>query len=181
MPIAIEDIPEVKPAYELIDGQLCQKMSPKLPHGLLAFRIGAVLSTWAGDEGFIAVEGRVNVPDGEKRHSLVPDVEYISRARIRTLTQEERRGSTPFAPDIAIEVLSEGDNLRLLAIKIRAYLGAGSKLVLVVDPWLRTIDAHTSTGVRKYAEGESIEPPEFAELSLDLRTIFSILNDLDNA
>ena len=137
-------IPDAKPAYELIDGRLVQKMSPKTRHSLIQYAIAATLAAWAGEDAAIGTEWRFRIADGHKRHALVPDVACVARERLLAIPAGETREEPPFAPDIAVEILSPGDDQRLLDLKIEAYLRNGGRLVLISDPLGRTMNAHDS-------------------------------------
>ncbi len=73
----------------------------------------------------------------------IPDLSFVSRARL-----EHHRGARapilPLAPDLAIEVLSEGNTAREMARKIREFFASGCRLVWLVDPSNRTVPVYTS-------------------------------------
>ena len=175
MHIDFDDIPEAKPAFELIAGQLVQKMSPKRRHARLQGAFQRAIQAWAGEGADVLTEWRCRISDGEKRFALVPDVAYFASARLARYAEEDRE-EPPSAPDIAVEVLSPGDSRRLLKLKIAAYLCAGSKLVLIVDPLRRTVVAHDPSGERPFKEAETVRTPDLPGLELDLAKIFSVLD-----
>ena len=55
--LAPMEIPETKPATELIDGRLVQKMSPKWRHQELELRWTLALRAWAGERGERSMSG----------------------------------------------------------------------------------------------------------------------------
>jgi len=149
-------IPETKPATELIDGRLVQKLSPKRRHQALEKRWMAALDTWAACRGEALTEWRHEFrAPGHTFASLVPDVAYASASTIEALGPEASE-APPQAPEIAVEILSAGESERRLDWKIGAYLAAGTKVVFVVDPPRRTVVAHAADGVTRFGPGETV-------------------------
>jgi Uma2 family endonuclease len=167
-------IPEVKPAIESIHGRWFQKMSPRRRHSLVQGRMYALLATWAGDRGDVGPEWRFYlVPEAGKPSSLVPDVAYLSAARLPEI--EEARERPVLAPDIAVEVLSPGDRKRLLETKIALYFAYGSRLVIVVDPATRTVRMVEGDHDRTWREGDRAESAAFPDLAIDVAVLFARL------
>ncbi|HTW83692.1 MAG TPA: Uma2 family endonuclease [Candidatus Sulfotelmatobacter sp.] len=148
------DIPATKPALELVDGQLVQKTSPKRRHQELEVRWMLALRTWGDGEAYHEWRHEFHAP-GYRFASLVPDVAYLSRAAIDELG-EAAAESPPRAPEVAVEILSAGENERRLAWKIAAYLAAGALVVFVVDPPRRTVIAHARDGTTRFGPGEVV-------------------------
>ena len=92
--------------------------------------------------GAVSPETRFRLTKGT---SLVPDVSYAAYDRLRGLPESDVQ-EPPFSPDVAVEVRSPSDRDALIAEKTRLYLSYGAILVLNVDPWSRTLTAHTSSG-----------------------------------
>jgi Uma2 family endonuclease len=149
MAIPIE-IPEIKPALELLDGRLVRKMSPKRRHQALEMRWARMLQDWAGDGGEALCEWRYEFqPPGSGFVSLVPDVAYLSREALDELGPAGAE-LPQRAPEIAVEVLSQGDSMRRLARKIDAYLSAGTRVLFVVNPPRRTVVVHSRSADGKH-------------------------------
>jgi Uma2 family endonuclease len=166
------NIPEVKPAIELVRGRRFQKMSPRTCHSILQLRLGAAMLSWGEDRGEVGTEWRFYLlPPNEKPSSLVPDIAYLSHARLATVVIDERE-KLPFAPDIAVEVLSPEDRLPLLETKIGLYLGNGGTLVVVVDPTGRCVRMIDATSDRTFGESESAQNKAFADFEIDVAALF---------
>jgi Uma2 family endonuclease len=149
-------IPETKPAIELIDGRLVQKMSPKRRHQELEMRWVLALRAWAGDRGTALTEWRVNFrAPGRRWGSLVPDVAYIKRETLEQLGDAASE-EPPIAPDVVVEILSAGDSISDLEWKIGAYLDAGSLVVFVIDPPGRTVIARSKDSVVTFGAGDTV-------------------------
>ncbi|HZO93297.1 MAG TPA: Uma2 family endonuclease [Candidatus Baltobacteraceae bacterium] len=149
-------IPETKPAFELIDGVLAQKMSPKRRHQTLELRWVLALQAWAKGDGDAQTEWRHEfTAPGHTFASLVPDVAYLSRASLDALGPAAAE-QPPRAPDVAVEILSDGESEQRLAWKVDAYLAAGTAVVFVVDPPRRTVIAHDRGGATHFGPGETV-------------------------
>jgi Uma2 family endonuclease len=167
------DIPDTKPALELIDGQLVQKMSGKRRHQALEFRWTVALRNWAGDRGQAVMEWRHEFrAPGARFASLVPDVAYLSREALDELG-EAAAEMPPCAPEIAVEILSAGENERRLAWKIAAYLAAGTRAVFVVDPPRRTVIVHAPDGVTRFGPGEVVAHPSVPDFAYPIDDMFA--------
>ena len=184
MPLDLRPIPseldfpdDDKPYVESIAGTPVRKLSPKLAHAVLQWRIAAQIGAWAAGRGYVGTEWRFYLlpPEGTGRaSSLVPDVAFVARGRLPDAptddATEDARERPRLAPDLAVEILSLGDRTSVLKSKIELYLAHGTKVVMVVDPGARTIVLHTPSGQRKMqAEGRvTIELFENLELDADL-------------
>src|SRR5262249_1609298 len=73
----------------------------------------------------------------------IPDLSFISWARLpgRELPAEP---IPDLVPDLAVEVLSEGNTEEEINRKLREYFRAGTRLVWIVDPKNRTVKVYTS-------------------------------------
>lgn len=147
-------MPDDGKRYELVEGVL-HMMSPT---GGLHARITAKLSrrignfvedhalgdTFAGDPGFLI--GRN--PDTVRG----PDVAFLSQERLGELSRHT--GYLPIAPDLAAEVVSPNDRRAEVEAKANAWLLAGVRVVLVVDPRTEEIRVHRpDRDVQEYRDG----------------------------
>src|ERR1700734_3518740 len=107
MAVATETIPTAKPAFELIDERLCQKVSPRYDHARLQSVVTALFSTWAKDRGRVGTEWRFYFGADRGQNSLVPDVAYLSFERLPRDGRDEAQ-EPQLAPDVAVEILSPG-------------------------------------------------------------------------
>ena len=165
-------IPETKPATELIDGRLVQKLSPKRRHQALEKRWMAAFDTWAAGRGEALTEWRheFHAP-GHAFASLVPDVAFASASTIEALGLEASE-APPQAPEIAVEILSAGESESRLKWKIGAYLAAGTTVVFVVDPPHRTVIAHAVDRVTRFGPREVVWHPRLPGFAFAIDAMF---------
>jgi Uma2 family endonuclease len=110
----------------------------------------------------------------------IPDLSFISRARLAH-HRSARAPILPLAPDLAIEVLSEGNTPGEMARKVSEYFAAGCRLVWLVDPRTRTVTVYTSlakpvvlTETQTLMGGDKL--PGFR---LPLRKVFGLLDEME--
>ncbi|MFI5381943.1 MAG: Uma2 family endonuclease [Tepidisphaerales bacterium] len=127
---------------ELVDGVLVEKVMGTR-EALLA---GIILHFFwdfleAHDLGLpLGADGAVRLKIGLVR---IPDVCFISWARLPGGGLPEERVAG-VVPDLAVEVLSEGNKKPEMDRKLRDYFGAGVRLVWFVQPKTQTAMAYTS-------------------------------------
>lgn len=144
--------------YELVEGRL-RKMAPAgNVHGYVAMKLGSRLEWFARESRL----GRVYAAETGFRLSSdpdtvrAPDVAFVSRARIEAAG--EVTGYWPGAPDLAVEVLSPSDTHAEVTEKSLAWLEAGCRLVLAVDPSQRTVTVYRSReDIRILTRGDSVD------------------------
>lgn len=166
---------DAKPYVEILDGRAVPKVSPKRRHGILQWRIAARLQALAGDRGDVATEWRCWLSEGPRATTLVPDVAFVSDARLGALLPDERE-QPPFAPDIAVEIRSPGDRASDVEWKMRAYLRHGCVVAIDVMPDERVLRVFTLDGMRFYRDGERFASVELPWLALDVSELFSALD-----
>ena len=162
--------------FELVDGVLVEKIMGYRESLLAAFLI-KVLAAFVDDRNLGLVsgsDGMIRLFPGLVR---IPDVAFVSWARIpggRVPTEPV----PSLVPDLAIEVLSEGNTADEMARKLREYLTAGVGLVWLVDPETRTLRVHVSLEESTlFSEGETVDGGEVLPgFTLALRSLFGVLD-----
>ncbi|HEY4440628.1 MAG TPA: Uma2 family endonuclease [Candidatus Elarobacter sp.] len=169
-------LPETKPETEWILGRAVQKVSPFRTHALLQLQFGVPLRVWAEGRGDVGSEWRFRVaPPGEVRRPLVPDIAYVADERLEGLSGRDLE-LPPFAPNVAVEILSPDDVPAHVAHKIAVYLASGSELVIVVQPRDRTVRLHDHDGVRILGGADVVEHDALPGFSLPLASLFGVLD-----
>ena len=177
-PMSIHEIvlPETKPETEWILGRAVRKVSPFRTHALLQGTFAGALAAWAAERGDVGTEWRFRpAPAGEIRRPLVPDISYVSDARLAGLDERDLE-APPFSPDVAVEIRSPGDRPRNTEHKIAVYLATGSLLVIVVDPRDRSVRLHDARGVSDLRGDDVITHPALPGFALALPALFAPLD-----
>lgn len=165
-------VPETKPATEWVNGRLLQKVSPRPRHALAQARILIPLAAWsdAGDRGRVGAEMDFKFrPAGERWRTLVPDVAFVSYARLPEDADEDEVPRV--APEAAFEVLSPGERFDDVADKIRVYLQCGVAVVVYVDPRRRAFDVYRVAGMERLRDGETFADEALPGFALDVTTV----------
>ena len=127
---------------ELVDGVLVEKVMSSF-ESLLAMMLVRILGTYldAHDVGFLLGEGgQLRILPTRMR---VPDVTFIRWDRLPG-------GKLPtdrvfkIAPDLAVEILSDGNTIKEMELKLGEYFEAGVRLVWYIDPVSRTARVYTT-------------------------------------
>jgi Uma2 family endonuclease len=170
-------LPETEPETEWVLGRPLQKVSPTRRHAVVQLAVAMRLAEWARGRGQVGPEWRFRItPPGEITRPLVPDVAYMSYARLASLAPQDRE--TPrIAPDIVVEVRSPYDRTADVEHKLGVYLAAGVEMVLIVDPDRRTMDVfEADTEPRVYRAGDRFVSVRFPDLTFSLEEIFAQLD-----
>ena len=127
---------------ELVRGVLCETMPAGHEHGRVVMNLGLLLGAWvkprrlgtlvASDAGFWLERD----PDTVRE----PDLAFTSAERLPLDARIE--GYSEAVPDLVAEVASPNDGARELRDRALMWLAHGVRLVWVVRPAARTIDAY---------------------------------------
>ncbi|HYW09737.1 MAG TPA: Uma2 family endonuclease [Longimicrobium sp.] len=129
---------------ELVDGELLEMSPSGYAHGRVTANVTRVLSQHVHDAGLgdvLAAETGFKVtsnPDSV----LAADVSFVRGERAAEMREE--RGYMNGAPDLAVEVVSPSDRSPTVEAKVRAWMSAGTRMVIVVHPTRRTVAVHRS-------------------------------------
>lgn len=119
---------------ELIDGTLVEK-PVRCWEGLVAANIIVLLAAFVNLRDLGAVFGADSTMRMKSGRIRLPDVSFVSKQRMpRTLDPVP-----PLGPDLAIEVLSEGNTDEEMRQKRVEYFQSGTRLVWIVDPPTRSV------------------------------------------
>lgn len=126
---------------ELIYGEIVMMSPAGVPHGIVAMRIGSVLSQFVDEHDLgivLAAETGFKI---ESDPDLVraPDASFIQKAR---LGGQLPKGFFHGVPDLAAEVVSPDDSKREVSEKVNMWLAHGSSVVWVADPTPMTVVIH---------------------------------------
>jgi Uma2 family endonuclease len=128
--------------YELVDGILVEKVVGYL-ESALALWLAHLLQTFLDRHDL----GLLTGPDGAvrllPRLVRMPDIAFVSWERLpdRKLPAEP---VPDLAPDLAVEVLSEGNTPKEMRRKLKDYFLAGVRQVWYIDPRTHTVEVYTA-------------------------------------
>lgn len=132
----LERLPAVEGIrYEIVDGDLFVSKQPHWHHSYASDRIARPLHDWNDQTGLgvaMSVPGLIFTEDND----VVPDVVWISRARLATVV--DGSGHLRAAPELVVEVLSPGreNERRDREVKLALYARQGVLEYWIVD-WQR--------------------------------------------
>jgi len=90
--------------------------------------------------------GEVLGPDGPvrtgSRQTRLPDVSFIRQERLSAESYAKK--VCPIAPDLAVEVLSEGNTAKEIDRKLDEYFDGGTQLAWIIDPERRKATIYTA-------------------------------------
>jgi Uma2 family endonuclease len=169
--------------FELIEGVLYEMPPTGWLHGDTASELGSEIRQYvkthqlgrvtAAETGFILFK---NPQPGGKDTVLAPDVGFIAAQRVPQQLPDQY---VPFAPDLAVEVISPGNSDEEINLKVELYLRYGTRLVWIVYPKKQKIHVFRASdtgnkgsfeflGINDSLDGESVLPG----FRLALREIF---------
>jgi Uma2 family endonuclease len=127
-----------KRLVELIDGTLVEKPVGSLESAIAGWLI-TYLNVFIGPRKLGVVFGEAAMMRIVSSRVRLPDVSFFSRERLATW------GGKPIlnvAPDLAVEVISEGNTKAEMRQKMKEYFDSGTRLVWLVYPKTRTIEVY---------------------------------------
>jgi Uma2 family endonuclease len=137
-------IPDDGRRHEIIDGEEHVSPSPRTRHQRAVLRLALALSEHVEAQGL----GEVFVAPFDvllSDHDIVqPDVLFVSDTRLHIVDEENCKG----APDLVVEVLSEGTRRYDLVRKRALYERAGVAEYWVVDPGIDEVRVFRAEGGR---------------------------------
>lgn len=158
---------------ELVRGVLQVREPAGYRHGTVAFALALAIGNHVRSHGLgqlVAAETGFKLqsnPDTVR----APDLAFIRADR---LPAQAPPGFAEFAPDLVVEVLSPDDRPGEVLAKVADWLGAGTRLVWVVDPdrmaarVYRADGSESVMGIDGWLDGEDLLPG----FTLELRSLF---------
>jgi Uma2 family endonuclease len=128
--MAVEAELDPEKRYEIVNGQPEEKEMPGAKHSGVGGRLGRRLGNYVESKNLGEVYPEASFQIGENER--IPDIAFISIDRIPAEGEPETRW--PFAPDLAVEVISPNDIFDKLIAKTKEYFAAGVKQVWWVAP-----------------------------------------------
>ena len=161
----------------LIRGEL-KKMSPTGgTHGMVCARLATVLTNFVevNDLGIVFGAETGFKVESDPDTVLGADVAFVSHERLKTVENLDK--FLPFAPDLAIEVLSPGNTVDEIDEKIAFYFAGGARAVWVFNPKRRTAAIYGSPHeVRILTEQDTLDGGDVLPgFQLSLAKLFAVV------
>lgn len=136
------DIPNK--STELVRGVLVVRELPSGWHGHLAAKMVFLLGqhVYPAKAGMLFGQETGFVIERDPDTVRAPDVAFVHARRTAAIDD----GHVPFAPDLAVEILSPNDRPGETLAKVADWLNAGTRLVWVLDPARRLARVHRADG-----------------------------------
>ncbi|MBI2568105.1 MAG: Uma2 family endonuclease [Candidatus Schekmanbacteria bacterium] len=147
---------------ELIDGRIVQMSPTGAKHGAIELQVGMILRQYVRKHrlGYVG-GGEVGCKLASDR-VCAPDVLFVRRERVPPDGPPD--GFWPFAPDLAVEVVSPHETGTRVRDKANDWIAAGSQAVWTVDPDSQTVTVYARgvaprvLGIAETLEGGSALP-----------------------
>lgn len=133
------EMPEVPgKRFELVDGKVVEVPGAGVQHNLIANQVSELIRPIVreGDPGLVLTDGTGHIIRRDLDRVLIPEVAFTSWDRLPEAWEPERYSPVP--PDLAVEIVSPNDRADDVHDKVREYLDAGTRMVLVLWPGSRS-------------------------------------------
>jgi Uma2 family endonuclease len=132
-----------KRKFELVDGTLVEKVMA-VRESFVAIQLAVLIGKWNDEQGN---RGMMLGADGAfrllKKLVRIPDLSFTNWDRLPDRKVPDK-GVADVAPDLAVEVLSEGNTRLEMERKLKEYFLSEVTVVWFVDPKTRTVRVYTS-------------------------------------
>jgi len=180
-PITLDDLMAIDERIEIINGEIVAMAAAGAVHQIIGSNCYDVLKPFAtaNDLGFVFYDGMTYLmfsPVGRLKDSFVPDISFIRNDNIPADWDPNK--PHPGVPDLAIEIVSPGDDGDDVQTKRRTYLEKGSEQVWVMYPKSQEVHQFRRDGspeIRIYKMGQTLDCEAlFPGLILTTDTIFKM-------
>ncbi len=145
--------------YEVVDGKIVEIPGMGADEVCLASFLLEILGSFTrGHRLGIVVSEALFTLDPVRKLRRRPDLAFVSAEKWPIGPRGPRRAAFPFAADLAIEVISEGNSAEDVLAKVREYLVAGARLVWAIFPVAEQVYVYSSpTSVRVLTRADSLD------------------------
>lgn len=157
-------------SYELVDGELIPVPSAIPLHAVIRDRMVRLVSNYfEGNTTGGAIGGTDCLISSDTVRK--PDLSVFLGERWTEL--DLYRVPVPFAPDIAVEVLSPSEHAMDVTRKVRDYLSAGSQEVWLLDHDNGELQIRTKTGIRLLEGNDALSSPLLPGFSVSVADLLA--------
>lgn len=143
-------LPEHRWRYELIAGQLTQRVPGDLGYDMIGRLLVSALRAYvrnAGIDGAVVQEaGIVISAAGQPDTMLVPALAFISAHQESLVESPVELSPVRLVPEFVVEIAAPGQERQVLAERARMWLDAGTGVVWVIRPALRQVEVWRAQG-----------------------------------
>ena len=146
-PVSAEELFDLRDGggrCELVKGEIIRLTPNGAVHGVVTARIGRLLDEYveANDLGVCCGAETGFILERDPDTVRAPDAAVVLASRVPASGVPV--GYWPFAPDLAVEVISPSGRLGDVHVKIAEYFAAGTHLVWLVEPETRMVHVYRS-------------------------------------
>ena len=169
-------LPEGGPLrYEIIDGELTMTPAPNTRHQEISGNLFAMIHLFLSRNplGKVFSAPYDVILSHDPLRAVEPDLVVVSRERLSSIGEKNIEG----APDLLVEILSEGTEKRDRREKFSLYERSGVSEYWIVDPESQTVQVFRLSGTKypsplEFRRNESLSTPLFPGLSIPLSEVF---------
>jgi Uma2 family endonuclease len=157
-------------AYELVDGELVPLSSATPLHNIVRDRLIQLIRNYFDRQ---TIGGAMSETDCQIGEDTVrkPDFSIFLGERWKKI--DLKKAPVPFAPDIAVEVLSPSEHAIDINRKIKDYLSAGSQEVWLLDVENVELQIRTKAGIRLFEGSSALESALLPGFSVAVATLLA--------
>ncbi len=146
-------LPRGRFRHELVKGELLTMPLPGEEHGAVSATLMVALAQYvkANKLGVVYAETGFKL-ESDPDTVLGPDVAFVRRERIGTISKKYREG----APDLAVEVISPSERPHAIKRKTEQWLQFGARSVWNVNPQTMTVSVYRNNGEVWHFAGSDI-------------------------
>lgn len=141
--VTVDELERMSLPYpaELYSGKVVYKMANSA-HGIIQINIGSALKFYLRQNpiGYAMTETNFRLWPNRPMESRIPDVAFVKKERL----PEDLQRFPAIAPDLAIEIISPGDDFLEVMNKVDSYLSQGTKIVWLIISNTREVLVCTS-------------------------------------
>src|SRR5438105_5003586 len=141
--------------YELSEGELIIVGTAAARHEMVKSRIVEILVLYVSRNRIGRVFAETSFVLGSPTFRM-PDIAFVGNSK---LAHYDPYKMFRFAPDLVIEIVSNGDSAADLETRIEQFLSAGSQAVCIVYMQPKKVYLHEPAGVRIFEETDVLEIP----------------------
>ncbi len=140
--------------YVLVGGRIVEISPVGYSRGAIRSRVAALLGDFVDEHGLGDVVGAETGFWLSEIDMKGADAAFISNEKLASITEPDKY--LPFAPDLAVEVVSPSDSAGDIQNKVALYLQAGTAIVWVIYPQQRLVVVHYPDNTAKTFDEDDI-------------------------